>query len=543
MKGDPTPGTPSPDQVVQAAYDGDVARLRALLAAGGDPTAHGEATHVNRGGDTRTWTGSALGAAVGRLDALRLLLDAGASPDTPDAIGRAPLHYAALQADLEATALLLKRGADPNGRDADEDTPLHFLGYTRNEENALELAKLLVKRGADARARNAEGKQPAAVCRHADAKGFLQREARKHATAVFPSDPAHRALAGDLERRIDTACRAAPRSSATHDDPRHRDARVLVYRTGKHAFARIDRDAAALELRMTGATGATAYERAVAQNIDSGVTARAGADGWLSIPFAEVPEPLRLLVDDAVRAATAPSQSRAALVRHHPVLRAAADMALVEERRAVDAARAASAAPMPTCSTEELAAIALWIAAQALAVAPNAEAAALLERAGSSFNYNALADAAHIDPREHGSITVARRATGAAAALLRGQTVDVSIQAMGAASRIVPLVREQRASPTDVAPVRDLLLALDQRILAGAMRDAAKRRTKIDLRARRVLWREKDLWVGELEDGRFAFVGKSGARWTAQIGTRDEALACVPDDAFAAATETVLNPR
>jgi len=62
-----------------------------------------------------------------------------------DALGRSPLHYAALESDLPAAEALLVAGNDPTVADADGFTPLHFAA----QEGAVDVARLLLEHGAD----------------------------------------------------------------------------------------------------------------------------------------------------------------------------------------------------------------------------------------------------------------------------------------------------------------------------------------------------------------------------------------------------------
>jgi ankyrin repeat protein len=117
--------------VFEAASLGEVDRLRASLAA--DPSlatsysgdgffGRDEAAEVllERGAEVdafaRGWmTGTALHSAVSRRqsDVVRILLEAGASPDVRQSAGWTPLHAAAANGDLASVDLLLAAGADP----------------------------------------------------------------------------------------------------------------------------------------------------------------------------------------------------------------------------------------------------------------------------------------------------------------------------------------------------------------------------------------------------------------------------------------------
>ncbi|MBP7140991.1 MAG: ankyrin repeat domain-containing protein [Opitutaceae bacterium] len=73
-------------------------------------------------------------------DLVALLLDAGASPLTPDSSGRSPLHLAVERGDVGIFRMLLKAGADPTVRDGRGWTPLHHAAA----KNQIEIARLLL---------------------------------------------------------------------------------------------------------------------------------------------------------------------------------------------------------------------------------------------------------------------------------------------------------------------------------------------------------------------------------------------------------------
>ncbi|XP_046983444.1 poly [ADP-ribose] polymerase tankyrase-1-like isoform X1 [Schistocerca americana] len=105
-------------RLVQAAEEGAVGELRALIAAGADVEA--------RGGLGRT----ALHWAAGRgdVEAARLLVGAGAAVDARDDDGWTPLHVAAYNGRAEVAAALLVAGADRGAT-------------TRGGQTALDLAR------------------------------------------------------------------------------------------------------------------------------------------------------------------------------------------------------------------------------------------------------------------------------------------------------------------------------------------------------------------------------------------------------------------
>ncbi|XP_047100837.1 ankyrin repeat domain-containing protein 39-like [Schistocerca piceifrons] len=89
-------------RLIEAAMEGEVEEVRALLAAGADVGA-------------RDWAGrTALHCAArsGHAAVVRLLLSAASDPNARDQWGQTPLHLAAYNGHTEAAAALLQAGAD-----------------------------------------------------------------------------------------------------------------------------------------------------------------------------------------------------------------------------------------------------------------------------------------------------------------------------------------------------------------------------------------------------------------------------------------------
>ena len=88
---------------------------------------------------------------------IRLLLAAGANPNTVDRYGWTPLHAAVFRGHEEIIQLLLAAGADPNAGDQQYGwTPLHYTASFGCEE----IVQLLLAAGADPRLRT-DGETPA----------------------------------------------------------------------------------------------------------------------------------------------------------------------------------------------------------------------------------------------------------------------------------------------------------------------------------------------------------------------------------------------
>jgi ankyrin repeat protein len=95
-------------------------------------------------------------AFVGDLLRVRDLLARGASPDARDAEGRPPLVSAILGNSVALVGLLLEARADVNATDAHDWTPLHFAA----DEVLPQFTSLLVAKGANVNARDDEGNTP-----------------------------------------------------------------------------------------------------------------------------------------------------------------------------------------------------------------------------------------------------------------------------------------------------------------------------------------------------------------------------------------------
>ncbi|UCD24646.1 MAG: ankyrin repeat domain-containing protein [Gemmatimonadota bacterium] len=131
--------------IFDAARDGDVERLRELIAADSSLV---RATD----GDGRTALHHA--ANRGRVAAARMLLGCGAEIDALEEDRETPLHYAAWRSQLEMGRLLTQEGADLEARNAWGRTPL--LIVARETGNA-DFARMLIEAGSVVTARDRGG--------------------------------------------------------------------------------------------------------------------------------------------------------------------------------------------------------------------------------------------------------------------------------------------------------------------------------------------------------------------------------------------------
>lgn len=121
--------------LVIAAYNGDVARIEALVKQGANPNALA----------VDGWTPLTIASREGRLDAVKLLLRSGARPNEPEGGGNSALYWAALSDHCDVINVLLADGADVNkkGSSNGAETPLHIALRLHN----LDAAEILRQAG------------------------------------------------------------------------------------------------------------------------------------------------------------------------------------------------------------------------------------------------------------------------------------------------------------------------------------------------------------------------------------------------------------
>ena len=133
-------GTSTP--LLEAAYQGDAARVAELIRAGAD------VNEANLFGATPM----AQAAVRGDTEVLRLLLKAGANPESANAEGQTVLMVVARTGNVEAAELLLAAGAKVDARE-------NWGGQTAliwaAAQNQPEMIRLLIAKGAEVNARSA----------------------------------------------------------------------------------------------------------------------------------------------------------------------------------------------------------------------------------------------------------------------------------------------------------------------------------------------------------------------------------------------------
>jgi len=161
------------DEIHDAAADGDLAKVQALLNAKPDLVS-------SRDGNGDTPLHHA--AARGHLDIAKLLLSNNAPVNATNSVGETPLHSAAATGRTELAELLLVNHANANAKANNGETPLHLAAYSGHKE----VARLLLANNAEVNARDNDGATPLhrAVHRHKDLAALLRQHGGQDLPAV-----------------------------------------------------------------------------------------------------------------------------------------------------------------------------------------------------------------------------------------------------------------------------------------------------------------------------------------------------------------------
>ncbi len=136
----------STPMMIDAAKEGDVAKLEKLIRRGGDVNTKGEydITPLHNA----SWHG--------HIDIAVLLIRKGADVKAKDEHVVTPLHCAAENGHRDIVALLIEKGADVNAKEIIDCTPLHWAARQGHKDTAA----LLIEKGADLNAKNRYGWTP-----------------------------------------------------------------------------------------------------------------------------------------------------------------------------------------------------------------------------------------------------------------------------------------------------------------------------------------------------------------------------------------------
>ncbi|MFZ5652317.1 MAG: ankyrin repeat domain-containing protein [Bacillota bacterium] len=127
-------------ELIWAAYNGDEAGVKRLMAGGDDPNVK----------DGKGWTALNWAAFNGYPGVVKLLLSSGAAAGIRDKAGWNAFMFAVAAGNAEVVKVFLGFGSDSNDRDKDGGTPLFFTSEP-------EMVKILLAAGADPNAANSRG--------------------------------------------------------------------------------------------------------------------------------------------------------------------------------------------------------------------------------------------------------------------------------------------------------------------------------------------------------------------------------------------------
>lgn len=139
-------------ELFESIAKGNIGKITALLKSGLDIN-HSSTLHEGR-------TPLHHAAFHHRNQALKLLLQKGANPNTPDSKGYTPLHYAAKFGHIDSARTLMQYKTELETYSTElEETPL----FTAVDQNQLEVARFLIEQGADVNTRTTDNFSPLSV--------------------------------------------------------------------------------------------------------------------------------------------------------------------------------------------------------------------------------------------------------------------------------------------------------------------------------------------------------------------------------------------
>jgi ankyrin repeat protein/ribosomal protein L40E len=179
------------EELLKAAREGDVEKVKDLLARGADPNAIRLGT-----------TPLHIAAGHGRFDIVKILVENGANVNVKDLMGFTPLHSAILGNHLAIVKFLIENGADVNAKVENcltkwnWCTSLHLAAFAGDPN----IIRFLIDRGADLNAKDGAGLTPlhiAARYGHPSVVELLiHHGADVNAKSNTGSTPLHEAIEG-----------------------------------------------------------------------------------------------------------------------------------------------------------------------------------------------------------------------------------------------------------------------------------------------------------------------------------------------------------
>jgi len=108
--------------------------LEAALTAGGNP-------NIQRDSDGATPLIEA--SITGRVEQIRLLIEAGVDPNAQDVVGLSPLHHAVTNDRLDVTSLLIEAGADPKIGDLYGNSAMDYANIIGNKRHSALMSRTM----------------------------------------------------------------------------------------------------------------------------------------------------------------------------------------------------------------------------------------------------------------------------------------------------------------------------------------------------------------------------------------------------------------